>query len=186
MDAKAGIKADQRQERLKAVDKNAAAAGMDNRRCVPGSGATSFGAAHASDERALARVLRDRASGKVATVSLYASRIGRSSPASGRSSPASRRSGPATTPVSLPALGHELSCEMGVLDTDDLGKLAGATRDEINLFVNTRFAEDEMGRGLAVKIMEEVIKSRLNKVRNGKIYLTTSPTNAYLIKSFQL
>ena len=75
---------------------------------------------------------------------------------------------------------------MGVLDTDDLGKLAGATRDEINLFVNTGFAEDEMGRGLAVKIMEEVVKSRLNKVRNGKIYLTTSPTNADLIKSFQL
>ena len=171
MDAKAGIKADQRQERLKAVDKNvlgAAAAGMGNRRCVPGSGATSFGAVHASDERALARVLCDRASGEVATVSLDASRTGRSSPASGRSSPASGRSGPATTPVSLPALGHELSCEMSVLDTDDLGKLAGATRDEINLFVNTGFAEDEMGRGLAVKIMEEVIKSRLNKVRNGK------------------
>ena len=164
VDAKAGIKADQRQERLKAVDKNvlgAAAAGMGNRRCVPGSGATSFGAAHASDDRALARVLRDRASGEVATVSLDASRTGRSSPASGRS-------GPATTPVSLPAFGHELSCEMGVLDTDDLGKLDGATRDEINLFVNTGFAEDEMGRGLAVKIMEEVIKSRLNKVRNGK------------------
>ena len=115
MDAKAGTKADQHQERLKAADKNvlgAAAAGMGNCRCVPGAGATSFGAAHASDERALARVLRDHASGEVATVSLGASGIGRSSPASGRSSPASGRSGPATTPVSLPSLGDELSCEM--------------------------------------------------------------------------
>ena len=76
MDAKAGIKADQRQERLKATDKNelgAAAAGMGNRRCVPGLRATSFGASHASDEHLLARVLRDRASEEVATVSLGAS-----------------------------------------------------------------------------------------------------------------
>ena len=55
-----------------------------------------------------------------------------------------------------------------MLDTDELGKLAGATRDEINLFVSAGFAEDEMDRGLAVKIMEEVIKSRLKKVRDGK------------------
>ena len=116
----------------------AAAAGMGNRRCVPELRATLFGAANASDEHLLARVLRDRASGEVATVSLGASGTGRSSPASGRSSPASSRaspassqSGPATTPVSLPALGDELSCEMGVLDTDDLGKLAGVTPDEI-------------------------------------------------------
>ena len=55
-----------------------------------------------------------------------------------------------------------------MLDTDELGKLAGATRDEINLFVSTGFAEDEMDRSLAVKIMEEVIKSRLKKMRDGK------------------
>ena len=178
MDAKAGIKADQRHERLKATDKNelgAAAAGMGNRRCVSGLRATSFGASHASDEHLLARVLRDRASEEVATVSLGASGTGRSSPASGQSSPASSRvspasgqSGPATTPVSLPALGDEISCEIGVLDTDDLGKPAGATRDEVNLFVNTGVAEDEMDRDLAVKIMEEVIKSRLKKVGDGK------------------
>ena len=157
MDAKAGIKVDQRRERLKAADRNvlgAAAARMGNRRRVPRLRATLFGAAHASDERALACVLRDRASGEVATVSLGASGTGRSSPASGRSSPASNRaspasgrSGPATTPVSQPALGDELSCEMDVLDTDDLGKLAEATRNEINVFVNTRFAEAEMDRG---------------------------------------
>ena len=66
VDTKADIKADKREERLKNADKNilgAAAVGMGRRRCGPGAGATPFGDARASDERALADVLRRRNSG---------------------------------------------------------------------------------------------------------------------------
>ena len=59
MDAKASIKADKSENNLKNADKNvlgAAAVGMGSRRCGPGTGITSFGDAHVSDERALVGV----------------------------------------------------------------------------------------------------------------------------------
>ena len=53
-----------------------------------------------------------------------------------------RRSSPANTggiPVGIPVLGDKLSFAMGVLDTDELENLAGVTREELDLFVNTGF-----------------------------------------------
>ncbi|CAN0455759.1 unnamed protein product, partial [Pylaiella littoralis] len=124
---------------------------MGNRRCLPGGGATSFGAARERDEQEIRNILLNRTAGGAAS--------GLSSPASSRSSPASGRPSPATPPpVSVSPLGEELSSEMGVVDLDKLGKAAGATTDERNLFVNTGFLVDDMNRGVAVKIMEEVIK----------------------------
>ncbi|CAN0397615.1 unnamed protein product [Pylaiella littoralis] len=165
VDAKASVKTVQRQERLKNTDRNvlgAAAARMGNRRCLPGGGATSFGAARERDEQEIRNILLNRTAGGSAASGL-------SSPASSRSSPASGRPSPATPPpVSVSPLGDELSSEMGVVDLDKLGKAAGATTDEINLFVNTGFLVDDMDRGVAVKIMEEVIKSRFNKLWGGR------------------
>ena len=163
VDAKAGIKADKRDERLKNADKNilgAAAVGMGRRQCGPGAGATPFGDARASDERALADVLRRRNSGVGAMAS------GRTSGGSsgGRSSPGTTRG----TPAGVPALGDELSFEMGVLDTDELGKLAKVTLEELDLFVNRGFLIEQINREPVVKIMDEVIKSRLKKVWGGK------------------
>ena len=57
---------------------------------------------------------------------------------------------------------------MDVLDTDELGKLAGATLEELDLFVNRGFLIEQINRERVVKIMEEAIKSRLKKVRGGK------------------
>ena len=163
VDAKAGIKADKREERLKNADKKilgAAAVGMGRRRCGPGAGATPFGDARASDERALADVFRRRNSGVGAMAS------GRTSGGSsgGQSSPGTTRG----TPAGVPALGDELSFEMGVLDTEELGKLAGATLEELDLFFNRGFLIDQIDRERVVKIMEEVIRSRLKKVWGGK------------------
>ena len=159
---KADIKADTREERLKNVDKNilgAAAVGMDSRRCGPLAGATSYGDTRASDELALVSALCHRNGGVGATASSSAS-----SSASGRFSPATTGG----TPAGVPPLGDELSLEMGVLDTDELGKLAGATREEFDLFVNTGFLVEQIDRERAVKIMEGVIKSRFKKLWGGK------------------
>ena len=162
IDAKACIKPVTREERLKNADKNTlgtAAVGMDSRRCGPGAEATSFGDARASDERALVGVLCHRNDGARATTS--GSTNGR---ATGQSSPATTGG----TPAGVPALGDELSLEMGVLDTDKIGKLAGATREELDLFFYMGFRVEQIDRERAVKILEEVIKSRFKKVWGGK------------------
>ena len=164
-DAKADIKANKTEERLKNADKNilgAAAVGMDSRQCGPGAIAISSGDARVSDERALVGVLCRRNSGAGATAS---SRM--SGSASGGSSPATTGG----TPAGVPALGFKLRFEMGVLDTNELGKLAGATREELDLFVNTGFLVEQINRERAVKMMEEVIKSRFKKVWGGKALL---------------
>ena len=51
-----------------------------------------------------------------------------------------------------------------MLDTDVLGKLAGATREKSDMFVNTAFLIQQVDDERVVNILKEVIKSRLKKV----------------------
>ena len=53
---------------------------------------------------------------------------------------------------------------MGVLDMDELGKLAAATCEELDVFVKMGFPIQQIDRERAAKTLEAVVKKRLKKV----------------------
>ena len=173
VDTKVDIKTDKREESLKNAGKNIlgpTAVGMGSHLCGSGAWATSFGDVRASDERALDTVLRLRNGGAGATASYS---IGGS--VGGRSSPANTDG----KPVRAPALRDDISFETGVRDIGRLGKLAGTTRKESDLFINTGFLVEQIDRERAARIMEEVIKSHLKNVWGGKGLLKFVDASGY-------
>ncbi|CAB1111711.1 unnamed protein product [Ectocarpus sp. CCAP 1310/34] len=125
VDAKAGLRAEKRIEKGKLA--NIRAAGLAEkqnaeRRCAPGAGSTSFGAAHASDERARAKVLQRELS-------------------TAGSQRASEGGGAARK---LPPLGADIQKKLSAQNEVDLAYITGATTEQVDLVLTKGFTQEQL------------------------------------------
>ncbi|CBJ33743.1 hypothetical protein Esi_0585_0008 [Ectocarpus siliculosus] len=153
---------------------------MGNSRCGPGAAATSFGEAHASDERRMSGVIDSR--GRMPGFTPSGSGSGRSSPANiggvvgfgsgggSGSGSGSGRSSPATAGgVTLtPPLGSPLANLLRAPTMEILASKVGVTREQADLFLNAGFRPDQIPHDVATRMMESVIAGYLMGLRDGK------------------
>ncbi|CBJ29589.1 expressed unknown protein [Ectocarpus siliculosus] len=183
VDSRAGERADSRQEKARKAGQNLlglSAIDMGNSRCGPGAAATTFGEAHASEERRMSGVIDNRR--RMPGFTPSGSGSGRSSPAniggvagfgsgSGNSSGSgSGRSSPATAGgVTLtPPLGSTLAALLRAPTIERLASKVGVTREQADLFLNVGFRPDQIPHDVATRMMEDVIADYFMGLRDGK------------------
>ncbi|CBJ33159.1 expressed unknown protein [Ectocarpus siliculosus] len=183
VDSRAGERADSRQKKARKAGQNLlglSAIDMGNSRCGPGAAATTFGEAHASDERRMSGVIDNRR--RMPGFTPSGSGSGRSSPAniggvagfgSGSGNPSgsgSGRSSPATAGgVTLtPPLGSTLAALLRAPTIERLASKVGVMREQADLFLNAGFRPDQIPHDVATRMMEDVIADYFMGLRDGK------------------
>ncbi|CAB1108385.1 unnamed protein product [Ectocarpus sp. CCAP 1310/34] len=109
------------------------------RRCAPGAGSTSFGGAHASEERARAKVLQRELS-------------------TAGSQRASEGGGAARK---LPPLGADIQKKLSAQNEVDLAYITGATTEQVDLVPTKGFTQEQLPLETAVCILEQAVGNRL-------------------------